>query len=272
MVGEPWEIGQREEFRSRFGEDADAYDRTRPVAPAAVFDELVRLADLAPGASVVEIGPGTGQATRPLAERGLEIVALEVDDRLAARAATNLADLPRVTVRAVPFERWDPGESRFDMVFACNSFHWIDPDVRFAKAAALLEPAGALVVMSTPVVVPDGASRFWWDVQDDWVAVGAERLDPAVMHPDLVEDLVEPVRSCGLFDEPTTRRYPFERRVNAADYVANLSTQSGVKQLPPLAQSELLERIRRRIESLGDQLTVHHLAVMTIARRRASIT
>ena len=135
-----------------------------------------------------------------------------------------------------------------------------------------MEPAGALVVMSTPVVVPFGANRFWWDVQDDWVAVGAERLDPAVMHPDLVEDHVEPVRSCGLFDEPTTRRYPFERSVNAADYVANLSTQSGVKQLPPLAQGELLERIRRRIESLGDQLTVHHLAVMTIARRRASIT
>ena len=60
--------------------------------------------------------------------------------------------------------------------------------------------------------------------------------------------------------------------MNAADYVANLSTQSGVKQLPPLAQGELLERIRRRIESLGDHLTVHYLAVMTIARRRASIT
>ena len=136
MVGEPWEIGQREEFRSRFGEDADAYDRTRPVAPAAVFDELVRLAGLGPGASAVEIGPGTGQATRPLAERGLEIVALEIDGRLAARAAENLADLPLVTVRATSFEQWDPGDRRFDMVFACNSFHWIDPDVRFTKAAA----------------------------------------------------------------------------------------------------------------------------------------
>jgi SAM-dependent methyltransferase len=272
MVGEPWEIGQRETFQSRFGEDAEAYDRTRPVAPAAVFDELVRLAGLWPGASAVEIGPGTGQATRPLAERGLEIVALEIDERLAARAAKRLVDLPGVTVRAVSFEQWDPDGSQFDMVFACNSFHWVDPDVRFAKAAQLLEPAGALVVMSTPVVVPPEASRFWWDVQDDWEAVGAERLDPAVKHPDLVDDLVEPVRTCGLFDEPITRRYPFQLSVNAAGYVANLSTQSGFKQLPPPAQARLLERIGRRIESLGNQLTVHHLAVITIARRRASFT
>jgi SAM-dependent methyltransferase len=272
MVGEPWEIGHREAFQSRFGEDADAYDRTRPIAPAAVFDELVRLAGLWPGASAVEIGPGTGQATRPLAERGLEMVAVEIDDRLAARAAENLADLPGVTVRAVSFEQWDPGDSRFDMVFACNSFHWIDPDVRFTKPAVLLEPAGVLVVMSTPVVVPVEASRFWWDVQDDWEAVGAERLDPAAQQPDLVDDLVEPVRMCGLFDEPITRRYPFQRTVDAADYVANLSTQSGLKQLSPSAQAELLERIRRRIESLGNHLTVHHLAVITIARHRASIT
>ena len=271
MVGEPWECGQREVFRSRFGEDADAYARTRPVAPAATFDDLVRLAGLRPGAAVLEIGPGTGQATRPLAERGLEIVALEIDERLAARAAQNLSDLPGVRVLAVSFEQWEPGGSRFDMVFACNSFHWVDPDVRLTKAAALVEPAGVLVLMSTPVVVPVGASRFWWDVQDDWEAVGAERLDPAAKHPDLVDDLVEPVRTCGLFEEPITRRYPYQVVVNAPDYVANLSTQSGVKQLSRAAQAELVERIRRRIESLGNQLTVHHLAVITVARHRYGV-
>ena len=168
MTGEPWEVGRREEFRARFGEDPEAYDRTRPVAPGAVFDEIVHLAGLRPGATALEIGPGTGQATRPLAERGVSVLALEIDGRLAAWAAANLADLPEVSVRVASFERWDPGGDRFDIVLACNSFHWIDPDLCFTKAAALLEPAGVLVVMSTPVVVPDDADRFWWDVQDDW--------------------------------------------------------------------------------------------------------
>jgi hypothetical protein len=40
-----------------------------------------------------------------------------------------------------------------------------------------------------------------------------------------------------------------------------------VKELPPEAQAELVDRVRRRIESLGGSVTVHHLAVATIATR-----
>lgn len=122
-----WETDQRDEFRGRFGEDADAYDRTRPVAPDVLFDDLVDLAGLGPGAAVLEIGPGTGQATRPLAARGLRVLALEINARLAAQAKLNVAAFRHVEVQVVPFETWEPGRSGFDAVVACNSFHWIDP-------------------------------------------------------------------------------------------------------------------------------------------------
>jgi SAM-dependent methyltransferase len=251
----------------RFGEDPDAYDRTRPVAPDSVFDDIARLAGLLAGSTVVEIGPGTGQATRPLAERGLRVLGLEIDSRLAARASRNLAGLPRVSVSATSFEAWRPGGASFDAVVACNSFHWVDPDFRFVKAVAVLKPRGHLVLVSTPVVVPEDASQFWWDVQDDWAAVGAERVDPATKHPDLVDDVVSAVRASGLFDEPTVTRHRFDMSFTAEEYATNLSTQSGVKELAPDAQAELLERIRRRIEAHGGMLTVHHLAVLTVAER-----
>lgn len=81
---DPRKTGQREVFRRRFGEDLVAYDRTRPGAPPVVFDEIVRLAELSDGSSVVEIGPGTSQATRPLAERGLRVLAHATKRRLRA--------------------------------------------------------------------------------------------------------------------------------------------------------------------------------------------
>jgi SAM-dependent methyltransferase len=267
LTAPPWEVGQREEFRGRFGEDVDAYDRTRPVAPDAVFDDIVRLAGLRPGSTLVEIGPGTGQATRCLAVRGLGVLALELDPRLAARAARNLAELPQVTVQATSFEAWDPGDRRFDAVLACNSFHWVDPEVGLAKAAGVLASHGSVVLMSTPVVVPDGASQFWWDVQDDWQAVASGRLDPATQHPDLVGDWASAVRSSELFEEPTVIRHPFAVDLSADDYIANLSTQSGVKTLPVPAQGELLRRVEQRIRAEGNTLRVHHLAVVTMARR-----
>jgi SAM-dependent methyltransferase len=266
---QPWETGQRDAFRVRFGEDADAYDRTRPVAPDSVFEEAVRLAGLRPGSTVVEVGPGTGQATRPLAERGLRVLALEIDPRLADRARHDLVGFPHVSVRTTSFEGWDPHDETFDAVFACNSFHWVEAEVRFVKAAAVLKPHGHLVVVSTPVVVPEGASRFWWDVQDDWVAVGAERVDPATKHPDLVGDLGSAVRASGLFEEPVVTRRRFDISLTAEEYATNLSTQSGVKELRPEAQAELVERVRRRVDARGGRLTVHHLAVLTVASRAA---
>jgi SAM-dependent methyltransferase len=192
---------------------------------------------------------------------------LEIDPRLAARASQNLAGLPHVSVSATSFEAWCPGDASFDAVFACNSFHWIDPDVRFVKAVAVLKSDGHLVLVSTPVVVPDSGSRFWWDVQDDWAAVGAERVDPATKHPDVVDDLRSTVRASGLFEEPSATRHRFDISLTAEQYATNLSTQSGVKELPPEAQAELLQRIRRRIEAYGGLLTVHHLAVLTVAKR-----
>ena len=61
----------RERFRLSFDEDAPAYDATRPVPPLEVFDDLVQLTGLHPGDHVLEIGPDTGQATRPLLQREL---------------------------------------------------------------------------------------------------------------------------------------------------------------------------------------------------------
>lgn len=84
---------------------------------------------------------------------------------------------------------------------------------------------------------------------------------------DAVADDGAAVRASGLFEEPLTARHPFDVTSSAADHVANLATQSGVKELSPAAQAELLARVRRRIDAHGGSLTVHHLAVVTVARR-----
>jgi hypothetical protein len=128
------------------------------------------------GSALIEVGPRTGQATRPWAERGLQVRAVELDGRLAARVAPSLARFRRVVVTATSFEAWDPRERHSMRCSPVTRSTGLTPDVHFVKAAAVLKPHGHLVVISTPVVVPMHADRFWWDVQDDWVAVGAERV------------------------------------------------------------------------------------------------
>jgi len=78
------------------------------------------------------------------------------------------------------------------------------PDLRFLKAEAVLKPHGYLAVVSTPVVVPEDAGQFWWDVQDDWITVGVKGVDPATKHPKPVDDLGSAVSASGLFGSRTS--------------------------------------------------------------------
>ena len=77
----------RDSLRTVFDRAAEDYQRTRPVCPPQLFDDLIDLAGLEAGDRVLEIGCGTGQATVPLAERGLAITAVELGPELAAVAS-----------------------------------------------------------------------------------------------------------------------------------------------------------------------------------------
>ncbi|HWW45425.1 MAG TPA: rRNA adenine N-6-methyltransferase family protein, partial [Acidimicrobiia bacterium] len=59
---------------------------------------IARLAELEPGASVLEIGPGLGSLTVALAETGARVVALELDAQLVPLVESTVAGTGDVTV------------------------------------------------------------------------------------------------------------------------------------------------------------------------------
>ena len=125
---------KRHGLRAGFDADAQAYDRTRPVCPAQLFDDLISLAGLAAGDLVAEIGCGTGQATVPLAERGLLVTAIELGAELAEVARRKLAAFPGSRVLTSSFEAWQP-EAGEGGAFGA---------VRGVQLAALDRPPGAV--------------------------------------------------------------------------------------------------------------------------------
>jgi len=54
----------------------------------------------------------------------------------------------------------------------------------------------------------------------------------------------------------------------ADDYAANVSTQSGIKAFPPEVQTDVIDRIKRRVEEGGGTVTAHLLALLMVAKRR----
>src|SRR5216684_9221402 len=62
-----------------FGSTAQQYDRYRPTYPDALFDDLAALEPM----QVLDIGCGTGKAAVALARRGLSVLGVEPDERMA---------------------------------------------------------------------------------------------------------------------------------------------------------------------------------------------
>ena len=262
------EGGSRRGLRGGFDADAEAYDRTRPTCPDALFDDLVRLARLGQGDRVVEIGCGTGQATVPLARRGLAVTAVELGTALADLARYRAAEFRDVSVVTSSFEEWqDTERTPVRAVVVFNALHWIDPDVRYAKAAALLGPGSAMVVGGCRWARPADADPFWADVQEDYLAVGFAGSPPPP--PEQIGAWHFPDEARPYFDEVASLRYPFQRSYTAGDYLAQLATQSGTRALGPELADEFLARVRRRLDALGSpRLTATFVGCMAIGVRR----
>jgi SAM-dependent methyltransferase len=132
----------REAGRRLFGADVDAYERGRPGHPSRVYELLVERCGLLAGTRVLEVGPGTGQATRRLLELGADIVAVEPDDRLAE----HIRSVGQVTVLNQPLEDAELAPESFELAVAASSFHWIHEETGLARVAAALRPGGWVVL------------------------------------------------------------------------------------------------------------------------------
>ena len=89
-----------------FDEMARFYDATRRGYPAALFDDIFDYAGSPALQRALEIGCGTGQATRSVAARGISILCLEPGVHLAELAEQNLAEFRHVQIDRSSFEEW----------------------------------------------------------------------------------------------------------------------------------------------------------------------
>ncbi|MEV6978526.1 class I SAM-dependent methyltransferase [Kitasatospora sp. NPDC093806] len=139
-----------------FGEVAETYDASRAGYPSALVSTVLDYADLG-DRPAVESGAGTGKATVPFAAAlgDSPLLCVEPDARMAAVLRRNTADRPNVRIHVGPFEEWHPGDTRFGLLFAATSWHWLDPDRRWDLVHDALAPGGAVALFWNPQGVLD---------------------------------------------------------------------------------------------------------------------
>ncbi len=236
-----------------FGASAADYDRFRPDYPEALIDDLVALRPR----SVLDVGSGTGKAARQLAARGLSVLGVEIDPRMAAVARGH-----GLAVEVGSFEDWDDAGRRFDLITCAQAWHWVDPLRGPAKAARLVNPGGSLAV-------------FWNYSRHD---ASIEALDPAyAAHaPELMRTSVARgvgAGSVGSYAEPLEtagftvqrREYHWQRRYGADEWIALLGTHSDHALLDPDRRTALFAAVRDAIAALGGTLSISYDTQLLLA-------
>jgi SAM-dependent methyltransferase len=265
--------GERERLRQTFNQAAGSYDRARPDYPEAMFDDLVALTGLAEGDRLLEVGCGTGKATRQLARRGFRITCVELGPELASAARRNLADYPVEVVEA-RFEDWHPPGPVLGaaLVYAATAWHWIDPAVRYQRAWRALRPGGHLAFWKADHVFPVGGDPFFGEIQEVYDEIG-EGLPPGAGQPrpgELPDDRAG-IEASGLFEVVAVRQYDWERIYRAEEYIELLGTFSGHIAMAGWQRERLFGEIRRRLARRPDGAVRRHWgAVLHVARCRDS--
>lgn len=147
----------RSEGRSLFGLDPEGYAAGRPPYPRWVFDVLRSRCGLRPTVRVLEVGPGTGLATRPLVEAGASVVAVEPDPGLARHLRVGFGDAVEVVEATLEDARLPDG---FDLAVAATSFHWVDQHSGLSKLGQAVRPGGWVAIWWTRYRDPDAPDGF----------------------------------------------------------------------------------------------------------------
>ncbi|QUQ67707.1 class I SAM-dependent methyltransferase [Kutzneria sp. CA-103260] len=243
-----------------FGAVAETYERFRPGYPDSLADLVLAYAGR-PVRTALEIGAGTGKATRLFAQRGIAVTATDPDEAMLAELRKQL---PTVETVHAAFEDLPPGGG-YGLVYAAASLHWTNPDNRWPRVAAMLEPGGVFASVGGRTLLADpallaavNAARAPFLDSDEIPSPDGTPPEQAMQWPgtelqqsDLFEDVQQSV---------------VERRsmMSAHDYVGLLSTISAYLELPAATREQVYSRI---LDVLPEMVEVNADLVAHLARR-----
>lgn len=251
--------------RFTYDQLASVYRAARPGYPEALVDDVVSYAGLKPKDAILEVGCGTGQATKSFAARGYSILAIDPGPEMIRAARESLAKFGNVELIETTFEAWPAKQGAFRLIIAAQSWHWVSPEMRFAKAAEVLSPDGSLAVFGhVPVGLPAPLleqfkkiylrhTGHWGPPPEAWYLPNGQ-----------VKGLFD---ASGLFGPVQHNGYRWKWRNTTSSYANFLRTRSDHRMLAPAKYEEVLSEITEAIDGQGGEFEMDYETHLYMARR-----
>jgi SAM-dependent methyltransferase len=264
-----------------FDRVAEEYDRARRGYPAELVDASCARAGLSAGSRVLEVGCGTGKLTVALVERGLRVDAVDPGESLLRVARERVGTAP-VRFHHGSFEDVELAGG-YEALFSATAFHWVDPQVGWAKAARLLRPGGLLALVThvagEPLPVDIALRAAWRETAGDARALSARREDELWAGAEARRGNVSALwrwlerrddfdaAAAQLFEDVQLDKVRIELDESAEELIALTRTQSSYIQLDEERRRLLEERIAEAVANAGGRYRSSIFALLVTARR-----
>lgn len=249
------------ELRKIFDTIPEQFDRYRPRYCADLFADLIAYAEIGPEKSVLELGPGTGQATDPILQTGCDYHAIELGENLFAMMQRKYGHYPNFHIVNDDFITHDFGSRKFDMIYSAATIQWIPEEIAFAKTFALLKPGGTLAMMLTKGDYRTSNEALYNRIQ----AVYSAHFKPETAYPH---------RGFSYTNAPNYGYVEFEKRqfygqreFTADEYVGFCGTHCDHMVIPEPDRSRFFDGLRAAVLSTGNRIVFHDTFTLYLAKK-----
>jgi SAM-dependent methyltransferase len=253
------------EQRFVFDQVASLYSASRPDYPEALVDDVLCYAAVRSGDRILEVGCGTGQATKAFASRGHRILATDPGAEMLRGARETLAGFDNVEYLQTTFEAFPAAQPVYRLIIAAQSWHWVSPHVRLAKAASLLAHDGSLAVFGhVPVGLPV-------PLREKFRQIYVRRIGRWGPPPEAGYLPDGPFKAwfdeSGLFQPVAHKSYSWQWRHSTSTYADFLRTRSDHRMLAAQTRDDIVADVAEAIDGEGGTLDVDYETHLYMARR-----
>jgi SAM-dependent methyltransferase len=248
----------------RFTGLAKIYARCRPSYPDTALDFIVSVCHLGPAATLVDVGSGTGIASRLFARKGIRVIGVEpnAEMRAEAESADLPADVKRPTYVDGRSEATCLSSGSADVVLAAQAFHWFEAEPALAEFHRILKPVGWVVLM--------------WNDRDPSDPFTAEYGKLILTVPDAAAaevprgDAGKALSASPLFEQAELQRFHSEQILDEDSFVGRAFSASYAPRqgAPADAYERSLRELFARYANRG-RVTLHYETKVYVARRKA---
>ncbi|MDA2978990.1 MAG: class I SAM-dependent methyltransferase [Actinomycetota bacterium] len=207
-----------------FGRTAADYEQHRPGFPEDFFDRLAALGWIEQGKHALDLGTGTGSFALGLAQRGLDVVGIDIAPELLEVARTSAEERSlQARFEVGRAESTGQDDASFDLVAAGQCWWWFDSDAAMTEARRILTPGGRLLIcnfsyLPLPGTVANRTEELILRHNPGWTKAGWRGV-----HPEQVQAL-----DVGGFDRVESFSYVVDVAFDHEGWRGRMRTCNGV--------------------------------------------